>query len=177
MNDRRHRIASMNRRIALSRLGAGALTLFALDVTGAADADPNPSLSCIATPEQTEGPYFVDERLNRADIRSDPANGRMSDGVPLKLRLIAHAIAGSACTPLRGAIVDIWHCDASGTYSDVEDPGFKSSGQKFLRGYQTTGSDGSVEFVTIYPGWYRGRATHIHFKVRGRSPSDRGYEF
>ena len=170
-----NRNAVMNRRIALSRIGAGALTLFALDATRAADVNPN--LSCIATPEQTEGPYFVDERLNRADIRSDPANGRVREGVPLRLSLFVHAVAGGACTPLRDAVVDIWHCDANGIYSDVQDPGFNSSGQKFLRGYQTTASDGSVEFLTIYPGWYRGRATHVHFKVRGRGTSNRGYEF
>src|SRR5262249_40406594 len=140
---------------------------------GESAADANPKLSCVATPEQTEGPFFVDERLNRADVRSDPATGRMREGVPLKLRLFAHALSGSACTPFGGAIIDIWHCDASGAYSDVEG----AAGQKFLRGYQTTGGDGSVEFVTVYPGWYRGRATHIHFKVRGSSSSKRGYEF
>src|ERR1043165_551862 len=104
MNDDRHRSAGMSRRIALSRIGAGALTLLAFDAARAADSSPK--LSCVATPEQTEGPYFVDERLNRSDIRSDPANDRVREGVPLKLRLFTYSVAGSACVPLRDAIVD-----------------------------------------------------------------------
>ena len=166
----------VDRRQALSRIGAaGALLILPFDISDAAAAQP--ALSCVATPAQTEGPYFVDERLNRADIRSDPATGTLKEGVPLKLRLVANAVAGGACTPLAGATVDIWHCDAVGVYSDVSDPGFKTSGQRFLRGYQTTGADGSVDFITIYPGWYQGRTAHIHFKLRGRSPTGRGYEF
>src|SRR5205823_10382354 len=69
---------------------------------------------------------------------------------------------GSSCAPLSGAYVDIWHADASGNYSDVGN----TSGQKWLRGYQITDSNGTVKFTTIYPGWYMGRAVHIHFKVR-----------
>jgi protocatechuate 3,4-dioxygenase beta subunit len=137
----------------------------------------NPPLSCVATPAQTEGPYFVDERLNRADIRSDPVSGIVKEGVPLKLRLFAHAISAGACAPLAGAIIDVWHCDATGVYSDVNDSGSSASRQKFLRGYQVTGNDGAVEFVTIYPGWYRGRTAHIHFKIRGQPASGRGYAF
>ena len=177
MDDFSHpKFRRVDRRQALSRIGAaGALAMLPFDISVAADAQP--SLSCVATPAQTEGPYFVEERLNRADIRSDPATGAVKEGVPLKLRLVAHAVAGGACTPLAGAIVDIWHCDARGVYSDVSDPGFKTSGQRFLRGYQTTGADGSVDFITIYPGWYQGRTAHIHFKLRGRYPAGRGYEF
>jgi protocatechuate 3,4-dioxygenase beta subunit len=101
----------------------------------------------------------------------------LKEGVPLKLRLFAHAITATACAPLSGAIVDIWHCDARGVYSDVDDPSFRTVGRKFLRGYQTTAGDGSVEFLTIYPGWYRGRTTHVHFKVRGQSEAGRDYAF
>src|SRR5689334_22065149 len=126
----------IDRRQALSRIGAaGALAMLPFDISQAVDAKA--TLSCVATPAQTEGPYFVEERLNRADIRSDPATGALKDGVPLKLRLVAHAVVGGACTQIAGAIVDIWHCDARGVYSDVSDPGFKTSGQRFLRGYQT----------------------------------------
>jgi protocatechuate 3,4-dioxygenase beta subunit len=123
--------------------------------------------NCVAIPQQTEGPYFVDERLLRSDLRHDPANGTMVPGAPLELRLRVAAIgAGGACAPLAGALVDIWHCDARGVYSDVRDPGFDTVGQKFLRGYQVTDDAGQVAFTTIYPGWYAGRAVHIHFKVR-----------
>jgi protocatechuate 3,4-dioxygenase beta subunit len=160
---------TIDRRAALARIGAGALVLLPIDVVRAADTAP---LSCVATPAQTEGPYFVDERLNRADIRRDPATGAVKDGVPFTLQLVAHAVAAGTCVPLAGAIVDIWHCDARGVYSDVDE----AAGQKFLRGYQTTSSDGNVEFVTIYPGWYPGRTAHIHFKVRGRSATGGGYE-
>jgi protocatechuate 3,4-dioxygenase beta subunit len=62
-------------------------------------------------------------------------------------------------------------------YSDVEDPGFNSVGKKFLRGYQVTDSNGVARFLTIYPGWYRGRTVHIHFKIRGQDESGSGYEF
>jgi protocatechuate 3,4-dioxygenase beta subunit len=70
--------------------------------------------ACIVRPEQTEGPYFVDEQLNRSDIRSDPATGAVKDGTPLALILRVAQISGSACVPLAGALVDIWHCDADG---------------------------------------------------------------
>lgn len=66
----------------------------------------------------------------------------------------------------REALVDVWHCDALGVYSDVQDPGGSTVGQKFLRGYQVTDASGRAAFTTIYPGWYSGRAVHIHFKTR-----------
>ena len=122
---------------------------------------------CIAQPEQTEGPYFVDEALERSDIRLDPATGATSAGVPLALQFILSRVTPSgACAILPGAQVDIWHCDARGVYSDVEDRNSNTRGQRFLRGYQVSDERGVVRFTTIYPGWYRGRAVHIHFKVR-----------
>jgi protocatechuate 3,4-dioxygenase beta subunit len=133
--------------------------------------------ACVVTPEQTEGPYFVDEKLNRSDIRSDPADGSVKDGVPLQLTLRVSQIGGSGCTPRAGAIVDIWHCDALGVYSDVTDPGFSTVGKKFLRGYQVTDANGTVQFTTIYPGWYPGRTVHIHFKVRTNASSAPSYQF
>ena len=137
------------------------------------------SLACVVTPSQTEGPYFVDEKLNRADVRLDPTTGKTSLGVPLRLRLDVARVDGNACAPVPGAMVDIWQCDAVGIYSDVKDfQGlFDTRGQKFLRGYQTTGKDGSAEFTTVYPGWYAGRAVHIHFKIRLPAGQNRAYEF
>ncbi|BAU10503.1 intradiol ring-cleavage dioxygenase [Leptolyngbya sp. NIES-3755] len=120
------------------------------------------SPGCVVRPEQTEGPYFVDERLNRSDIRSDSKSGVVKAGVPLQLKLRVTQVSDRSCTPIQGAIVDIWHCDGTGSYSDVRE----TAGQNFLRGYQTTDSNGNVEFLTIYPGWYQGRTVHIHFKVR-----------
>ncbi|HJV73086.1 MAG TPA: intradiol ring-cleavage dioxygenase [Noviherbaspirillum sp.] len=126
--------------------------------------------ACVVTPEQIEGPYFLDKQLNRSDIRSDPSDGSVKPGVPLALSLRVSAIDGERCSPLRGAVVDVWHCDASGIYSGVADPTFDTTGKKFLRGYQVTDAEGIVRFLTIYPGWYPGRAVHIHFKVRAKSP-------
>lgn len=137
------------------------------------------SLACVVTPAQTEGPYFVDEKLNRGDLRLDPTTGATKPGVPLRLRLDVSRVDGNSCAPLSGALVDIWQCDALGVYSDVKDfQGlFDTRGQKFLRGYQVTGKDGAAEFTTIYPGWYAGRAVHIHFKIRLPAGRERAYEF
>jgi len=129
--------------------------------------------ACVLTPEQTEGPYFTDVQLNRSDIRTDPADGSVRAGVPLMLTLRVSSVGGTGCAPLAGAIVDIWHCDAAGVYSDVAE----AVGKRFLRGYQVTDANGGVRFATIYPGWYSGRAVHIHFKVRAKARSGRKYEF
>ena len=134
-------------------------------------------LNCFIRPQQTEGPYFIDERLNRSDIRTDPLSGSRSQGIPLRLTLQVFQLNNEACIPLEGAIVDIWHCDALGVYSDVIDQNFNTKGQQFLRGFQTTNSEGIAEFITIYPGWYPGRAVHIHFKIRTHENRQSGYEF
>lgn len=128
--------------------------------------------SCIVRPALTEGPYFVDEKLNRSDIRTDPATGNARPGTPLTLTFLVSRVSGSSCAALSGAIVDVWHCDALGVYSDVSDPSFNTKGQKFLRGYQTTDASGRAQFTTIYPGWYQGRAVHIHFKIRPTTASE-----
>jgi protocatechuate 3,4-dioxygenase beta subunit len=133
--------------------------------------------SCVVRPEQTEGPYFVDEKLNRADIRVDPTDGSVRPGVPLRLQFNVSRISGGNCAALSGAIVDVWHCDASGVYSDARDSQFDTRGKKFLRGYQVTDAKGIAHFDTIYPGWYEGRAVHIHFKIRADSASSRAREF
>lgn len=129
--------------------------------------------ACIVTPEQTEGPYFVDQQLNRSDIRSG------QEGVPLQLTLRVFNINGNRCSAAVGAIVDVWHCNALGIYSGVQDnvERFDTSGQNFLRGSQVTDENGTVRFTTIYPGWYPGRTAHIHFKVRTQPTPNQGFEF
>jgi uncharacterized protein (TIGR03437 family) len=135
-------------------------------------------LSCITKPSLTEGPFFVDELLNRNDIRLDPSNSAVKPGVPLKIKFNVGRVSGSSCAALVGAFVDLWHCDASGGYSDVSGQGNpNNSGQKFLRGYQVTDSNGSVEFTTIYPGWYSGRTVHLHYKVRLFAGLTERYDF
>jgi protocatechuate 3,4-dioxygenase beta subunit len=111
------------------------------------------TVDCILSPEQTEGPYYID--LDR--VRSDITEGR--PGTPLELTV--NVVDGDSCEPLSDAAVDVWHCDASGVYSGVQgDDG------TFLRGIQMTDSSGEAVFRTIYPGWYTGRAVHIHVKVQ-----------
>lgn len=142
-----------------SRVAQASLTAPAASVAPAAA-----SSLCVATPAETEGPYFVNEMLNRSDIRTDPSDSSTRPGVPLQLTFNVMQVGGAACAPLAGAAVDIWHCDALGVYSDVRAE--NSAGKKFLRGYQTTDASGMARFTTIYPGWYTGRAVHIHFMVR-----------
>jgi protocatechuate 3,4-dioxygenase beta subunit len=144
----------------------------------AASTEASASLpTCVVRPEMTEGPYFVDEKLNRSDIRSDPSDGSVSEGVPFQLVFRVSKIAANTCSPLAGAVVDVWHCNALGVYSDVQDPSFNTQGKKFLRGYQETDANGAATFLTIYPGWYQGRTVHIHFKIRTDPNSSAGQEF
>src|SRR5260370_24142457 len=147
----------LTRREALALLGAGGLA--ALGAGRAAAAAPPGA--CVARPALTEGPYFVDARLERSDIRSDPADGTLRPGMPLRLALPVSPLSAGACAPLPGAMVGVWHCDAAGVYSDAADPGGSTVGRKFLRGYQTTGVDGPVGVTTSHPGAYPGRPRPI----------------
>jgi protocatechuate 3,4-dioxygenase beta subunit len=134
--------------------------------------------ACVLTGALEEGPFFVDEHLNRADLRSDPVTGGLSPGIPLRLRFVVSRADGQSCAPLTGAYLDVWSCDALGAYSDVSNfGGTRTGGHKFLRGYQITDQRGIAEFTTLYPGWYPGRAVHVHFKIRLFAGSARQYEF
>jgi protocatechuate 3,4-dioxygenase beta subunit len=104
---------------------------------------------CKLTAEETEGPFYFQVDKVRSDIRED------REGVPLQLAVRVRE--AEACKPIKDAVVDIWHCDAEGSYSE--------RGETFLRGLQVTNADGVAEFTTIYPGWYPGRTIHIHAKV------------
>src|SRR5437773_7532658 len=157
------------RRMMLAGLGAvyaAAVAACGGTQTGSTST-PSPSSSptdvpvptCVVTPSETEGPYFVDERLNRADIRVDPADGSVRPGVPLTLTFNV-AKVGTSCSALQGAQVDVWHCDALGSYSDVSAEG--TTGKRYLRGYQLTDSAGKVPFTTLYPRRYRAPAVHSH---------------
>jgi protocatechuate 3,4-dioxygenase beta subunit len=160
-------------------LATGAITAGALAQSASPAMSPGISAlpACVVVPELTEGPYFVDERLDRADIRADSATGAITDGARFDLSWLVTRIDGTACVPFPGAMVDVWHCDAAGAYSDVQGPGSSTDGQDFLRGYQLTDADGRATFTTIYPGWYDGRAVHIHFKVRTDPDRSTGTEF
>ena len=177
---------ALNRRLLLGRAASAAATLVVSQslLSCASDAmavddededgDGSSTASCVLTAALTEGPYFVDERLNRSDIRADSVTGAISQGVPLDLTFNVSRVESSACTPLTGAYLDVWHCDAAGVYSDV---GGAGAGRRFLRGYQITDAQGVARFTTIYPGWYTGRAVHIHFKLRLIAGATTTYEF
>jgi protocatechuate 3,4-dioxygenase beta subunit len=141
-------------------LGAGAFAAAGPAIVRAAPAIP-PSM-CVLTPQATEGPFYFDPELNRADLTEDRA------GVPLSLR-VRVVDAGDGCAPISNARVDIWHCDAAGLYSGYADQGFEGGvdarNEKFLRGWQAADTDGLTAFRTIYPGTYPIRVTHIHVKV------------
>jgi len=121
---------------------------------------------CVLTPEQEEGPFYID----LAQVRQDIVENR--PGVPLALAL--SVVDSNTCKPIRDAAVDIWHCDALGIYSG--EPSEGSEGETYLRGVQLTEGNGLAEFATIYPGQYPGRTTHIHVKVHiGGRQSDGAY--
>jgi protocatechuate 3,4-dioxygenase beta subunit len=132
--------------------------------------------SYVVDPAVTEGPYFVDEKLNRSDIRIDPTDNSVQPGTRLVLNLSVHkTIDGAFWSPLTGAQVDIWHANYQGIYSDEAANG--TIGKKFLRGYQVTDQNGAVQFTTVYPGWYSGRTIHLHIKVRAISGSTTTFAF
>jgi protocatechuate 3,4-dioxygenase beta subunit len=163
-------VVSQSLLLACAADASSATDTSSTDATGTTTGTGN--ASCVLTASLTEGPFFVDEMLNRSDIRTDPVTGAVSTGIPLALTFNVSRVAGSACTPLTGAYLDVWHCDGAGVYSDVS-----GSSRKFLRGYQITDGNGVAAFTTIYPGWYSGRAVHIHFKLRLFAGSTKTYEF
>jgi len=152
----------LSRRASLVKLGgllAGVTAVSGWKIAEEAGAGPaavaSGLVSCVLAPEQTEGPYYLDDhRLRRNITEARP-------GVPLTLRL--GVVDVSSCKPIKGAAVDIWHCDAGGVYSGTSAQDTKD--ERFLRGIQRTDAKGVAFFRTIYPGWYQGRTVHIHVMV------------
>jgi protocatechuate 3,4-dioxygenase beta subunit len=151
----------LTRRGSLVRLGgflATAIGAAGLKIETSEGAGPaavaSGAVSCVLTPEQTEGPYYI---ANEA-VRRNITDGR--PGVPLLLR--AFVVNASTCKPIKSAAVDIWHADAGGVYSGF---GSGAGNRTFMRGVQRTNAKGLAQFRTVYPGWYQGRTVHIHVKV------------
>ncbi|WP_053078677.1 intradiol ring-cleavage dioxygenase [Methylobacterium tarhaniae] len=136
------------RRVMLGTLAAGLLA-------------PRPAqATCLLTPQAVEGPFYLDPRLLRSDIRED------REGTPLRVSL--QVVSLRDCVALPAARVDLWHADAQGRYSGYSDQGERGAstlGRTFLRGTQVADGAGRVAFRTIYPGWYPGRTPHLHVKV------------
>lgn len=152
---------------------------------GTAITGGNGEAVCVLNDNVTRGPYWIDEFDDpnddpetgidanipeRSDVTADTeGSAGVQTGLSLSLKLTIYSYDSStnACTPLPGARVDIWHCNAAGVYSDInEQTNTGQEGRDFLRGYQVADSNGQVTFTTIYPGWYAGRVTHIHLKIR-----------
>ncbi len=146
--------------IAAAALGAGGV-LSALDDDAAIAAGSGPAavasglVTCVLTPEMTAGPFILDGDKVRRDIREGRPGAR--------LELATTVVDVSTCKPIRGAAVDVWHCDAGGTYSGFAQEG--TEGRTFMRGIQRTDRNGVARFTTVYPGWYSGRTVHIHVQV------------
>jgi len=143
-----------------SLLGLGGLFAAALGAGAAKATQGGPAgiasgqVKCVLTPEMTEGPYYISGEKLRRDITQGKKGTRLD--------LALTVVDASTCRPIPGAIVDIWHCDAAGVYSGF---GAGASNRTFLRGLQRADSHGVAHFKTTYPGWYPGRAVHIHVKV------------
>jgi protocatechuate 3,4-dioxygenase beta subunit len=160
--------AEIGRREFAREVLGGLVAVAAAGACGATDAAERAAAgaTCTVYPQQTEGPYYLDRRL----LRSDITEGR--NGTPLTLAI--QVVTASDCAPLGGVAVDVWHCDADGRYSGYPGQlgGIDTVGETFLRGTQIAGDDGRVQFRTIYPGWYPGRTTHVHFKVHVSSTAE-----
>ena len=155
---------------AVARAGLGLAVIGEAHQMAYASAPPDatPKAHLVASPVLTEGPFFVDENLNRRDLVGGTTRNSVKNGVPLEISFTLYKLSGESHTLLQGAHVDVWHDDAIGVYSDENHPmnHEETSRQTWLRGFQVTDGVGSATFKTIFPGWYPGRTPHVHFKIR-----------
>lgn len=165
----------LTRREALAAAGKAGLSVLLAPAAAKAIAQQEGRgerrINLVATPQATEGPFFVDENLNRSNLLGDTTRPAVINGLPLTLQTAVYRLTSAGYTPIENAQVDVWHADTIGVYSD-EPRGANpedTRGQTWLRGFQRTSRKGVVQFQTIYPGWYPGRTAHIHFKIRVRN--------
>lgn len=135
--------------------------------TGDTTTDGSTSGTCTTTPSETEGPFPTKDpsTLAMVDIRSDRT------GVPFTIKITIKN-KNTDCAALEGAVVDIWHCDKDGNYSEYGGTSMQSTNYTayhFLRGRQVTDSSGLAAFTSIFPGWYSSRAPHIHVHIYNAS--------
>jgi len=156
MMDRREALGAIGMASAAMAFGCGGESPTAPSSTGSTGtaATISTNAACAVTPTETIGPYPSLVDLFRSDIR----DGKSGALLTLTVRVVN---ASGGCAAVSNANVEIWHVDAAGDYSQYG----SQTGRTYLRGIQTTNAGGEVTFTTIYPGWYQGRATHIHLEV------------
>jgi len=151
---RREAIATIGAASMAAALGCGGSPTGPSESTGGTTTTLSTNDACVVTPSETVGPFPSLTDLFRSDVREDRSGTRLT----LSIKVVN---VGAGCAPVSGVNVEIWHVDAAGTYSEYG----SANNRTFLRGIQTTDASGQVTFTTIYPGWYQGRATHIHAEV------------
>jgi protocatechuate 3,4-dioxygenase beta subunit len=160
-----HDLTLSRRALIGAAAGAGLSAAFGVRALAALGADSENVTTCLLAPEVTEGPYWIDNKLSRRDVREG------KPGTPLLLELTI--VNAKTCKPIRNADVEIWHADAAGEYSGFDGgsggggPGGGGAQTKtrYLRGHQRSNALGKASFLTVFPGWYPGRTPHIHLKV------------
>jgi protocatechuate 3,4-dioxygenase beta subunit len=150
------RVKRVSRRQALGVLGAAGAAMVACNGSTPTSPTPTPtsSAACVVTPSETAGPFPSITLPVRSDVREDRT------GLLLNLAITV-VNASASCAPVTNASVEIWHCDAAGNYSEYGN----LTSSTWLRGIQPVDAGGVARFTTVYPGWYAGRATHIHIEV------------
>jgi protocatechuate 3,4-dioxygenase beta subunit len=158
--------------VALVAIACGSGSSDSASTSTTAAGSTTGGTSCALAAEATQGPFFLTDHPKTSNLVGD------RKGTPLQLTM---TVVDAACRPISDAKVDIWHCDAAGEYGGISGGGAggapppgggvggsaatRGNKDMWLQGYQTTGAGGTVKFSTIYPGWYPGRAVHIHLKV------------
>ena len=165
--------ATLNRRSAIRTVGGVGAQI----ILGGCGGKDNPNTSegesaeesildsphtkrCVLTPAQVEGPFY----LALTGARTKMAVNQ--EGIPLEINL---SVVDQTCQPVKGARVEVWHADARGIYSGFSEQVVDATDQDFLRGDMISDARGQVYFRSVYPGWYPGRAVHVHFKVSVRN--------
>ncbi len=155
-------VGSTTTGVGSTTTGTGSTTT----TTGSSTTTTTGSTACTVTDTETDGPYPLytvrGSAIQRVDIREDRT------GLQLDMTFTVQNVSNN-CAALANARVDIWYCDKDGYYSGYSNQGYLGTqnnvGKTFLRGIQYADTNGQVRFIGIYPGWYTGRATHMHVQV------------
>ncbi len=156
-------IGAVSSSVVIEACKKDSATEAAATTTGTGSTAGTASGGCVVAPTETEGPFPT--KVPASYVRSDITDGRVGYKLTVKILVTNN---NKNCDVLANALVDIWHCDAEGNYSEYGGTGMQSTNYQsvhFLRGRQTTDANGLVNFTTVFPGWYSGRATHIHAHI------------